>query len=153
MKILLIGNRNIGKSTLLYSLFKNCKYGGIVCIPVFKNGMKIGTDAIDLLNNKKETFSRIKSMANFDGIETERYVISIKGLKFCIKALERAYEKSNFIIIDEFGRLEMKEEGIYSIAKKIIESNKSTIIVLRKEIEKEFLKKFDKNFKKLYMDY
>lgn len=152
MKILLIGNRNVGKSTLLYSLFKSCRYGGIVCIPVFKNGMKIGTDAIDLLNNEKETFSRIKSMANFDGIETGRYVISIKGIEFCTKALERAYEKSDFIVIDEFGKLEMKGEGIYSVAKKIIESDKSAIIVLRKELEKEFLKKFGKNFKKLYME-
>jgi len=139
MKILLIGERNSGKSTFLYNLFKISDCGGIICLPVFKNGKKIGTDAINLLNKEKEIFCRLKKFANFDGIEMGRYIISYRGIEFCKKALKEAKER-DLIIIDEFGFLEINGEGIYEEAKEIIESNKNVIVVLRKGIEKEFIK-------------
>lgn len=149
MKILFIGSKNSGKSSFLFSIFKNCKCGGIICLPVFKNGIKIGTDAINMLNKDRCIFSRLKSMANFEGIETENYIISYSGIEFCRNALKSAI-KSELIIIDEIGYLEMNSKGIYKETKKIMESDKDVIVVIRKEIEKHFLKKFPYNFKKIY---
>lgn len=150
MKILFIGKKGCGKSSLLYTIFQNCECGGIICIPVFEEGKRIGKDAVNMMNKSKAIFCRIKSKANFEGIETHNYIISREGIKFCIDALEEAMEK-NLIIIDEFGPLEMKGQGIYKAAKKIMDSDKDVIIVLRKELEKEFLKKFPYNFEKIYM--
>jgi len=73
MKILFIGKKDSGKSSLLYALLKNCKCGGILCLPVFENGKKIGADAIDMYNKERKIFSRLKQIANFEGIETEYY--------------------------------------------------------------------------------
>lgn len=151
MKVLLIGEKGAGKSSLLYSLFKDGA-GGIICLPVFKDGGEIGKDAINLLNGERKRFCRIKERADFDGIEIGKYVVDYDGIEFCIAALEEALEKSNFIILDEFGLLEMKGGGLYEITKKIIEGDKDALIVLRKELEKEFLEKFPYQFKKIYLE-
>jgi len=151
MKILFIGKKASGKSTLLYSLFKNYRCGGIVCLPVFKNGKEIGKDAVNLMNNERRRFCRIKEEADFKGIKVGRYLIDPKGIKFCIDALNEAMEKSDLIIFDEFGKLEMEGRGLYEVAEKIIEGDKNAIIVLREELEKEFMKKFPHEFKKIYI--
>jgi len=150
MKILFIGEKGSGKSSLLYSIFKKCDCGGIVCIPVFEGEKLIGKDAVNMANKRRKLFCRIKSKADFEGIEMENYVISEEGIKFCIEALEEAMKKE-LVIIDEFGILEVREKGIFQAAKKIIEDKENVIIVLRKGLEEKFLEKFPYKFEKIYM--
>lgn len=154
MNIIFVGKKNSGKSSLLYQLMKDCKCGGIVCLPVFEDNKKIGTDAINMCSGERKIFSRIKEIANFDGIETKKYRISFEGIKFCINAVEEAIEKCKkcrLIIIDEFGVLERNGKGLNDVIKKALESDKDVVIVVRKELEKEFLEKFPYEFEKIYM--
>ena len=150
MKLLLIGKKGCGKSSLLYTLFDGCNIGGVICISVFEKGERIGKDAVNMVDGKRCLFCRITNMANFKGVKTQEYVISKDGIRFCINALEKAMEKDS-IIIDEFGPLEMKEKGVYETAKKIIESEKNVVIVLRKNLEEKFLRKFPYKFEKVYI--
>ncbi|HEC88219.1 MAG TPA: DUF2478 domain-containing protein [Thermoplasmata archaeon] len=151
MKILFTGERGCGKSTLIYEIFKNYDCGGVVCIPVFKKDKIIGKDAVDMADKSKKIFCRIHEEADFYGIKTENYVINEDGINFCINALEKAFDK-NLVIVDEFGFLEKKGEGIYSITEKLIKSEKNLIVIVRKEIEEYFLKKFPYEFKRIYME-
>jgi nucleoside-triphosphatase THEP1 len=151
MKILLLGEKESKKSQILWTLFKKSNCGGIICIPVFQGTTKIGKDAIDMTDNRRHVFCRIKEIAEFDGIPTEKYIISEAGIQFCIDALKKSVEK-DLIIVDEFGPLELQGGGIYQIAKEIIESEKNVIIVLRKNLEKRFLERFPYLFEKLYLN-
>ena len=139
MKLIITGKRNSGKSTLVYNLCKKCKCYGVICLPVFENGIKIGTDAIDLMTGKKKIFSRIKEKANYKGIEMHRYVISKDGLNHAINAIENALTKEGIIVIDEFGYLEKEKKGYYNSVKKILNSDKDAIIVVREDVLKNFI--------------
>ncbi|MCD6171984.1 MAG: DUF2478 domain-containing protein [Thermoplasmata archaeon] len=142
MKLIITGKRNSGKSTLVYNLCKKCKCHGVVCLPVFENKMKIGTDAIDLMTGEKKIFSRIKEKADYEGIEMHRYVINKNGLNHAINAIENAIKEEGIIVIDEFGYLEKEKKGYYNSVKKVLNSNKDVIMVVRENILKNFIEEF-----------
>ena len=145
MKILITGEKNRGKSTFLYKICKNCKCSGVICLPVFENGIKIGSDAINLVNGKKKIFARIKDKASFSGIVMDKYVINPEGINHAIEAIEEGIRSDATLIIDEVGSLEMRGKGYYKILKKAIHRN-NVVIVVRKSILKKFLKKFPGNY-------
>ncbi|MBC7128782.1 MAG: hypothetical protein H5T45_03505 [Thermoplasmatales archaeon] len=151
MKILMIGAKNSGKSTIAYNIFKNSDCCGIVCLPVFKNGRKIGSDAIRMDNKSKINFSRIKKYANFDGIEVGKYVISKEGINFCNEAIGEGIKKRKLIVIDEFGVLEKNKKGLFKSIKKAIESENDLFLIMRKSLEKDFLKIFPYEFERIYV--
>ena len=151
MKILMIGKKNSGKSTIAYNIFKNSDSCGIVCLPIFENGRKIGSDAIRMDDKSRVIFSRLKEIADFSGIEVGKYVISNEGINFCIKAIEEGIEKGKLIVIDEFGLLEKNKKGLYEAIKKAIESKNDVFIIIRKRLEKDFLKIFPYKFEKIYL--
>ncbi len=150
MKILMIGAKNSEKSSLAYNIFKNSDCAGIICLPVFKNGRKIGSDAIRMDNKKRAEFSRIKKYANFDGIMVGKYVISNEGIDFCREAIEEGIVKEKLIVIDEFGILEKNKRGLYEAIERAIESKNDIFLILRKSLEKDFLKIFPYKFEIIY---
>jgi len=152
MKILITGEKNKGKSTLLYKICKNCKCSGVICLPVFENGMKIGSDVINLLNGKREVFARIKDKASFSGVVMGKYVINPEGMNYAIKAIEEGIRSDATLIIDEVGSLEMRGKGYYKILEKAIQRN-NVVIVVRKSILKKFLKNFPGNYFILELRY
>ncbi|MCD6474043.1 MAG: hypothetical protein J7K47_03955 [Thermoplasmata archaeon] len=145
MKILVTGKKDSGKSTFLYNVCKKCKCSGAICLPVFENGIKIGSDVINLLNGKREVFARVKEKALFSGITTDRYVINQEGMNHAIKAIEEGIRSDTILIIDEVGSLEMRGKGYYKILEKAIQHN-NVVMVVRKSILKKFLKKFPGNY-------
>ncbi|MCF8241981.1 MAG: nucleoside-triphosphatase [Melioribacteraceae bacterium] len=60
---------------------------------------------------------------------------------------ESIQSDADYIIIDEYGKLEMKNEGLEPAAGEIIrntaKSNYNTVIVVRNYLKEKFLKKFD----------
>ncbi len=151
MRILFLGKKGSGKSSLLATLFKNGDCGGIICPSVFEEGTLLGKDAINLITGERCVFCRIKERATFEGTETRNYIVSREGIEFCIQALEQAREKW-LIIIDEVGPLELAGEGLYEITKEILESERNVVVVVREELEEEFLRAFPYEFKKMYVD-
>ncbi|MEM1514375.1 MAG: nucleoside-triphosphatase [Candidatus Thermoplasmatota archaeon] len=150
MKILMIGAKNSGKSTTAYNIFKNSDCCGIICLPVFKNGIKIGSDAIRMDNKKRIKFSRTKRYADFEGIKVGKYVINKEGIKFCINAIDEGIRKRKLVVIDEFGILEKNKKGLYRAIKRAIESENDLFLILRKSLEKDFLKIFPYDFEIIY---
>ena len=150
MKILLSGNRGSGKSLLLYALFHGSNCGGVICVPSFQNGDYIGKDAIGMSSGKKQMFCRLKEKADCVGIESGNYIISEDGMKFFRDELEASLEKK-FIIIDEFGPLELRKKGVYPVVKQIIESDKNVVVVVRKTIESCFIALFPQDWMRIHV--
>jgi len=151
MRILFLGKKGSGKSSLLSALFPPGHCGGIITPAVFEGGMYVGKDAVNLITGERYPFCRIREKASFDGVETKKYVVSREGIAFCIRALEQA-RREPLIIIDEVGLLELAGEGLYEITKEILESERNVVVVVREELEEEFLRAFPYEFKKMYVD-
>jgi nucleoside-triphosphatase THEP1 len=145
-----VGKEGCGKSSLLHNLFFGSNCGGIVCLPVIEKGKNIGKNALDIESSKSIVFCRIKEKADFRGISTKKYIINPKALDFCIQTIENSLHKP-LILIDEFGILELQGTGLYTVTKKVIESNKNSIIVLRQSLLSRFLKIFPNSFKILQL--
>ncbi|MBC7081471.1 MAG: hypothetical protein H5T44_04445 [Thermoplasmatales archaeon] len=152
MKILMVGAKNSGKSNLAYNIFRQSDCGGIVCLPVFKDGRKIGSDAIRMDNKERIKFSRIKDYADFDGMKVGKYVISKEGIDFCINAIDEGIKRGKMVVIDEFGILEKNKKGLYGAIKRAIESENDIFLILRKSLEKYFLKIFPYDFEIIYKE-
>ena len=150
MRILLVGEEGCGKSSLLHTLFFGSNCGGIVCLSVIENGKNIGKNAIDIESGKSIVFCRIKEKADFRGITTKKYIINPQALRFCIQTIEDSLHKP-LILIDEFGHLELGGNGLYEVTKKVIESKKNIIIVLRQSLLSRFLEIFPNSFKILQL--
>lgn len=151
MRTLLIGKQSIGKSTLLYKLFSNSdKVGGVICLPVFENGIQIGKDAVNLISNNRHLFCRIKNIASFNGVQIGNYIIHKKGLIFAQAAVEEALDKE-LVIIDEAGPLELSGKGLFNQIRLTFKKNIDTILAMREGIEQVFIEKFPYHFIKVYL--
>ncbi len=149
MNFILTGKTNSGKTTLIKNLVENRKdCGGLLSLPVFENGKKIGSDSFDLITKGKKKLCRLKEMADFDGFQRGKYVIGFDGLKFGEEAIKRALENNKrFAIVDEIGPLEIEGKGLMDATIKAVKSKSNTLLVIRERLLDDFLKKFpERNF-------
>lgn len=151
MRILLLGKKRSGKSSLLSALFPPGHCGGIITPAVFENGVYVGKDAVNLLTGERRPFCRIKERAPFEGVATRKYIVSREGIAFCMRALEQA-RCEPLIIIDEVGPLELSGEGIHEEVHTVLkDETHHVLLVVREELEEEFLRAFPYVFRKLYL--
>ena len=145
MKVLLVGKKGSGKSTLIYSLFKNYDCGGIVCLPVIEKGHLVGKDAIDMDTHRSNVFCRVNRKADFDGFSVGKYIIKPEGITFCIEAIKNSFNK-DILLIDEVGPLEIQGKGFHGITHKVLKEDKNCVIILRKQLMDTFFAKFPYRF-------
>jgi len=133
-----------GKSTALLKWIENrTDVFGILSPRVFKNERQF----LDVRNNV---------YFKMEADESDEKVISIGAYRFLEAAFDRANviisqakenTTSGFIIIDEFGKLELKSEGLHYSGSDVIEStqdnaNLHLIMVVRTSLLKEMLHKY-----------
>jgi len=140
MGFLLVGDRNSGKSTLVYEAASKMNFscGGIISIPVISGVEKVGTDALDIMTGKAIALARTHGL---DGIAVGRYILSTRGLKYGKDAIYRAVGKCKLVVIDEFGPLEMDGEGMTEAAEYAFE-NSNVLVVMRRKLKDEFIEKY-----------
>jgi nucleoside-triphosphatase len=135
MNILITGKSGIGKTTLCQELINSLKknninYGGVLCP---------GNDAVDLMTNEKKLF------LDKEGIKPSKTCnkfINEEGMSFAVKAVKNAIDKCDFIVIDEYGPLELRREGLAEVMDDAIKSGKDILIVVRDKLKDHFLEKY-----------
>ena len=145
MNILITGKSGIGKTTLCQEIVNSLKekisYGGVLCP---------GDDAVDLMTNEKRLF------LDKEGIKPSEHCkkfINKEGMSFAINAVKNAIDKCNFIVIDEYGSLESRGEGLAEVTDSAIKSGKNTLIIVREQLKDHFLRKYsDFNFEVFDID-
>ncbi len=139
---LFTGEKNSGKSTSVHEMSKNSGFscGGVISLPVVKDGKKIGMNAIDIMTNKAKELARMED--DFEGIVVGKYKISGEGIKHGENAICRAVGNCKLVIIDEIGPLEMGGGGLINAAEYAFESDSNIFIVVRSGLKDEFIEKY-----------
>ena len=139
-RFLLVGDINFGKSTLVYDMVGKADFscGGVISIPVIKEGKKVGMDALDVMTGTTKELAR---MGTPDGISVGRYMISKEGLEHGKNAIYNAVGKCELVIIDEIGPLEMEGRGMARAAEYALK-NGNTLVVIRRTLADRFIEKY-----------
>jgi len=148
MNILVSGEKNAGKTTLCKKLIEKLKdkyvFGGVICPDVFEQGMKIGSDAIDISTGERKIMMR-QGDVDFECIPVgPKCKVSIEGLELSKKAITDAIidDKCDVIVVDHIGLLERDGKGIIVEAVNALSSGKTTITLVRDFILEKFLEKY-----------
>ena len=135
MKYLIIvisGPKGIGKSTFLFKLSKRLlnkfSLGGVITL---------GQEERNFLDIKTQKTSSFSDVITKKGIQIGKYFISEKALNFASDAIKHSLE-TEVIFIDEIGRLEAEQKGLFSDISRFFSSNeiskKIVILGVRQEV-------------------
>jgi nucleoside-triphosphatase THEP1 len=144
--ILITGNINSGKTTLLEKLFweeraKKISPTGIIALGVYDGETKIGFIVRDLENGCSQPLARVKKMADH-AFSAGKYSFSTEGFEFAKRALLN-FKSQGVVFVDEVGPLELHDKGYADCLKTLIKSDISRLyIAIRSCCVSEFTYKF-----------
>jgi nucleoside-triphosphatase THEP1 len=114
---------------------------------IIEDGVKTGSDIVDISDGTSVPFARLKESAPFKGVEVGKYRISLDGIAFAKRVLESSIG-SDLILIDEVGPLEFSGGGIVSAARKVLTGEGIHVVVVRKRLLPDYAKFFqDSSYK------
>lgn len=126
--VLVTGKVNSGKTTLMKKLveqesLKGNFPTGVIACSVFKDGGKIGFNAIDLSTGNSKPLARVSNEINEIkyGFSVGRFIFSNKSFDFAKKTLLK-FKPNGVVFLDEVGPLELKGKGYAECLKKLLDS-------------------------------
>ncbi|MEM3666453.1 MAG: NTPase [Candidatus Bathyarchaeia archaeon] len=128
--LLLTGNPGVGKTTVLLRVVKVLKsegycVGGMISREVRSCGARIGFEILDLGSGKRGWLAHVQQR---HGPQVGKYRVNLEDLKnMGANAIDNASEKSDIIIVDEIGPMELYSENFKEAMKKAVESGKLII--------------------------
>jgi nucleoside-triphosphatase THEP1 len=128
------GDRGSGKTTLAEKFISilqqnGIKVGGIITrsAPTERYGMKDAYDAVDILTG--EQYPLLTAAAGAERTKSfGRFILHADTFSWAASRIEDAIDTCGALIIDELGPLEVKREGYYHIAKKVVSRYKGLIM-------------------------
>lgn len=151
--VVITGKKNSGKTFLLNQIVEFLKqqkisYDGIISIPVIDNGIKIGFDSLRLADEKLSLLCRKDYISS---LSTTYYSFNTETFSAANDILKRLrLKKTEILIIDEIGTLEIRDEGwAYLLTNTINIFSGILIITLRKNLIFKLIEKFKLNPKEI----
>ncbi len=132
MNILYAGRRSSGKSTFLHGLVPSLDIacGGVITLPFFRNGDKIGMDALDVATGVTVPLARMHG----DGIPVGRYRLRRSGIRHARQAIYRGSMTRQLTIVDELGPLELRHDGLMPPARFALRHAPHAVVVVRERL-------------------
>lgn len=149
--VIITGKIHQGKSTTALQISnelitKGVKVSGIISESINHCGKRIGYNVIDLKTMNKTKLATIEPLQNaIDKIGCFYFLND--GMKFAYNALDQLYLKdSEIVFIDEIGKLELSERGLYKAIIGLLDSQiQCLVFVIRDKFIKDVEKKFNIN--------
>jgi nucleoside-triphosphatase THEP1 len=144
--ILITGNINSGKTTMLEKLFreeraKGKTSSGIIALGVYDGETKIGFNVRDLGSGCSKPLARVEKMVDH-AFSAGKYSFSIEGFEFAKEAILN-FKSQGVVFVDEVGPLELNDKGYADCLKTLIKSDISRLyIAIRSACVSEFIFKF-----------
>lgn len=142
---IITGGVGQGKTTAIKNLLidfheNKISVAGIYSNKIMGNNNTLGYDVVDIVTGISSVF--LRKIGAADQKKIGNYFISKEGEKAGKEALQNI--RSEFVIIDEIGRLELAEKGWFEPLKQLIENNENKLILT---IRNEFINSVCEKFK------
>lgn len=153
MKWFITGNPGSGKTTLVMLLVEKLKYEGInidgfITREIKDDYARTGFQIIDIKTRNKGLLASKK--LKIQGPKVGSYIVNLEDIDIvAVQALERAYNSSDIIVIDEIGTMELFSASFKNIVTKILKSNKNCLATIHRN-HLTFLDLVTSDSKKLY---
>jgi len=140
MRIILTGNRGVGKTTVCRRVIEIARKKGLSCVGTITSQQ--GEDLLveDISTGERRLLAVVTGSKEIpDGIPSCHFLFSREGIEFGRGALRK---EGALLIIDEFGRLELTGRG-FDNALAAFKKHRSAILVVRDILKDELLEKLD----------
>ncbi len=142
MKILITGRPGIGKTTLCIKLYrllkekKNKVVCGIVSKEIRKDRKRVGFEFIELGTDNRYLLAHVDLKSKY---RIGKYYVSLENISKACRALEKAAENCEIIIIDEIGPMELLSKDFIETVKKVFDSGKIVIATVHYRAKHELI--------------
>ena len=142
---ILTGAPGVGKSTAVIRAARALKdrglnVGGIVSKELRTNNIRVGFEFIDLNTNDTGVLASITG----NGPKIGKYFVDLSGCRFAAERLCRAINNCDVIFCDEIGPMELKSREFIDSAKKLLDVDKKTIVVVHQWLQHPLTEQFRK---------
>ena len=129
MKVLITGSPGVGKTTLIKSLCEDLnKCSGFYTEELRQGGKRTGFDIVTLDGSTRAPLARVNTSVK--GPKVGQYTVIISDFELLAqKSLNsKSIESSQYVIIDEIGKMENFSSKFQGMVRKIFESDSKHII-------------------------
>ncbi len=136
IKIGIAGLPGSGKTEILLSVVdmleaENIRVGGVVTLPIIEEGIVKGFKMRDHMTGEEEVIAGVNIPSR---VRIDEFGIDMDKLGFfSVNAIKRAVFKSDFVIIDEIGRIQLKSEYFNKAVLNALKSHKPLMMTLYKK--------------------
>ena len=124
------GRPGVGKTTLIMRVIEELKkqgytVGGMVTNEVLESGQRVGFELTDLYSNKKGELAHVNRPS---GPKVGKYRVNLECLSSVgATSIKEAVAKTDIVVIDEVGPMELNSEEFKSAVKEALGSSKLVI--------------------------
>lgn len=140
MNLFITGRPGCGKSTLIQELIQALK-GNIIAgiiTPEIRTGGRKGFKIIDLLSRKEEILASVDIKS---GPRIGKYGINVRAIDNIVGSFLENFEMSEYIFLDEIGRMELFSSRFKNMVNRILKSDKRVIAVLHRDLAGKYKRK------------
>ena len=136
MKIGITGLPGAGKTHALIKVIEmleaeGLKIGGMVTQPIIEDNKRTGFYVIDWASKEKAVFAHVDISSKF---MVGKFGVDLQALEDVgVKALLKACEDADVIVIDEVGRMEVESETFIQTVKHALDLEKPILLTLHKK--------------------
>ncbi|MCC4771922.1 NTPase [Methanosarcina sp. DH2] len=154
LRIAVTGSPGVGKSTVVAKAVEKFgnqpgfKVGGIQTVEIRKEVRREGFSIMDLETGKSGTLSYIRG----SGPRFGKYHVNLEDLERIGASAIRNSLSCDLVVIDEIGPMELISEPFVSAVEKVLESDKSILVVLHHSSRHPLAQRIRKEFEILTVD-
>ncbi|RLF20971.1 MAG: hypothetical protein DRN15_06640 [Thermoprotei archaeon] len=125
--IFLTGRPGVGKTTVLMKIVEELKkrgfkVGGMISREVREGGRRVGFEIVDIYNGTRGVLAHVEQKT---GPRVGRYRVNLKDLnEVGVRAIERAINECDVIVIDEVGKMELFSSRFVDAVKRALHTEK-----------------------------
>lgn len=140
MRVILAGKKGIGKTTVCRKVIEIARRMGLSCVGTITSQQGDELIVEDIATGEKRLLAAVAGSREIPGgIPHCHFIFSPEGIEFGKRALAR---DGDLLIIDEFGRLELKEVGLGNALDEFSRRS-SAILVIQDTLKEELLPGLD----------
>lgn len=123
-----IGKTSVLRRTMQLLYEKGYVPGGVFCPEIRSKGRRIGFAIVDAATSDRGILAHVQQRV---GPKVSKYRVNLEDVKkIGVRAIDRALEKADYVVIDEIGRMELFCDEFIEAVKRAIEHSKPVLGII-----------------------